>query len=193
MIYEHELFFINCIPKTGSKSSTQWCETNGLKLSNQINHSKPIFATMRNNRDRVISGIAEDLYYVTKQKYNLQGTELFEDVKDFYKEVTDNWLVDLRHPISTTQCHYAGLQSYFNRNIDLSMVHWIHINDLPIIDQLISSIVAVTLEPLTVNVTETHRPPKEWFYEIIKQNKSAVDWIERKINSDWQPTYIKLS
>ena len=192
MIYEHELFFINCIPKTGSKSSTWWCESNGLKIVNQIDHSKPIFATMRDNRDRIISGIAEDLYHVTEQKYNLIGNELFVDIKHLYQETTDNWLADLRHPIARGQCHYANLQSYFDPKINLSKVYWIHVDDLSIIDRLISSIVNVKLLPLTINLLETNRPPKEWFFGIIKENTSAVRWIEQRINTDHQPTYIKL-
>ena len=192
MIYEHDLFFINCIPKTGSKSSIHWCESNGLKIVNQIDHSKPIFATMRDNRDRIISGISEDLYYVTKQKYNLQGDELFEDIEYLYKESIDNWLTNLRHPIATGQCHYANLQSYFNPKINLSLINWIHVDDLPIINQLISSIIDVNLIPMTVTLDKTHRPPKEWFYEIIKENTSAVRWIEQRIKTDHRPTYIKL-
>ena len=73
MIYEHKDFFIACIPKTGSKSTSSWCIRNNLTPVTEYMFNKPVFATMRNNKERVLSGMAEDLYYRTLVIHNLDN------------------------------------------------------------------------------------------------------------------------
>lgn len=194
MIFEHQHFFFNSIPKTGSKSTTWWCEHNGMQQVRANKIGKPIFATYRDTRDRIISGITEDLYFITKEQHGLTGEETFSLVESMYRHVAETWSLVPYHPISKVQCHYGTLQSYLGSQVDLSRVHWVPMNQIDQIDQIINTTLGfdadLTALPKEQFILETNRPPKEWFYNIISKNKSAVDWIEQRIQQDYKPELL---
>jgi hypothetical protein len=194
MIFEHQHFFFNSIPKTGSKSTTWWCKQNAMLPVRANKVEKPIFATYRDTRDRIISGITEDLYFITKEQNGLTGEETFSSVEYMYRHVAELWSVAPYHPISKVQCHYATLQSYLGSQVDLSQVHWVSMNQIDQIDTVINATLgfAAGLTPLPKEqfILATDRPPKEWFYNIISEHKSAVDWIEQRIQQDYKPELL---
>ena len=166
MIFEHQYFFLNCIPKTGSKSTSFWCETNGMVKVNKINFDKPVFATIRNQKDRIISGIFEDIFHLTLTTYNLTGLEPFNDVEHLYKKTIDNWALNCSINVLPHQCHYANLEAYFLASeSDLSKIHWIHMDDLVDIDRIINKVLGfdLKLKPFTKENFrfDYRRPPKE--------------------------------
>jgi len=198
MIFEHQHFSFNCVPKTGSKTTSAWCEANGLIEVNILNQKKPVFATMRDHKDRIISGIFEDIFHLTLTKFNITGLEPFDDIKHLYENTINNWLLNYTKKVLPSECHYAKLESYFltSKRIDMSTVHWIHMDDILIIDQLINKTLGFDLK-LTPVVPENfifdnRRPPKEWFFEIIKENSQVLSWINNLADRDYTPTYIKL-
>ena len=196
MILEHDNFFINCIPKTGSKSSTNWCKHNGMLPVNSVSLDKPIFATMRDNKDRILSGLTEDLHYVTIRKYNLTSLEKFVDVEHLFKTTVEEWLCNPVHPVSTEQCHYAPLRSYFGGNIDLNKVNWIHMKDLLVIDQLINNVLGQDqkLNPLLADAFnfETFRPSTSWYWDLLSKDSRVTDWLDSYVKTQFEPTYITL-
>ena len=203
MIYEHKNFFINCISKTGSKSSSRWCEQNGMKPMKAFYPGKPMFATMLDNRSRVLSGIAEDLHYRAIKKYNLTALEKFCDVEHLFKSKVDKWLQETDWyqtdilPISTEQCHYAPLSLYFHLlDIKLDNVRWIHATNLLDISQLINDSLGIDqhLTPLLVEQFnfETFRPGKEWYWNILSKNKGFVKWFELYVSRQYNPTYLTV-
>ena len=194
MIFEHQYFFFNSIPKTGSKSTTWWCEQNAMLPVRANNTNKPIFATCRDTRERIISGIAEDLYFITKERHSLTGQEAFNTVESLYQQIAEAWAEKPFHPISTVQCHYGTLQSYLGSKINLSQVHWIPTDLLDQVDTIINTVLGfdtgLTALPKEQFILATDRPPKEWFYNIIGKHKSAVEWIEKRIQQDYQPELL---
>jgi hypothetical protein len=194
MIFEHQHFFFNSIPKTGSKSTTWWCEYNNMQRVCANNTTKPIFATYRDTRDRIISGIAEDLYFITKEQYKLTGEEPFATVESLYQQTVEDWAQKPFHPISTVQCHYSSLQSYLGNKINLSQVHWISMNQIDQINTIINTTLGfdagLTSLPKEQFILATDRPPKEWFYNIIGKHESAVAWIDSRIQQDYHPKLL---
>ena len=201
MIFEHQHFFLNCIPKTGSKSTSNWCKINDMSKVDQVNldSEKPVFATMRDQKDRIISGIFEDIFHSTLIMYNLTGLEPLIEVDHLYKKTIDEWAENCFTNVLSHQCHYANVESYFSKTTsfnDLLEVYWIHIDDILIIDQLINKELGfdVKLKPLLKENFrfDKRRPPKEYFYEIIKDNAQVMLWLENRIQKSYNPTYIKL-
>ena len=199
MIFEYQHFFFNCIPKTGSKTTSNWCKINNMSNVSQVNFEKPVFAIMRDQKDRIISGIFEDIFHSTLINYNITGLEPFVEVEHLYRKTISEWAKDCSINVLSHQCHYADLEMYFFNTeiaVNLSEIYWIHMDDILIIDQLINKVFGFDLKlspVLKENFSfDNRRPSKEYFYEIIKDNVQVMLWLENRIQKSYNPTYIKL-
>ena len=195
MIYEHEKFFLNCIPKTASKSFGKWCNLNGMHHSTDITNSKPMFAVYREPRERIISGIAEDLYYITVCKYQLNVVDDLSGYMTQFEEDVKIWLENPHHPIASDQCHYSDLLAYFPKHIDLHNVQWVHMNDILSVHDIIGNVVGIELTAIPADQmnTTTSRPPKSWYWELIKTSPMVTSWVNQQVAQDFTPSTFVVS
>ena len=70
-IYEHSLFCVDLIPKTGSANLQKWCIDNGLTETYDVPKSKPLYIIFRDPQERIPSGIATDINEVVYAYYNI--------------------------------------------------------------------------------------------------------------------------
>jgi hypothetical protein len=150
---------------------------------------KPVFATYRDTKDRVISGLAEDLYYVTVKKHNLNVVDDLTTHLDLFEEDVRVWLKNPIHPVSSEQCHYARLANYFPENTDLDNVHWVHMNNLNVVHTIIQDTIGVSVKAMPVEriILDTNRPSKEWYWNLLKSNQSVLDWLESYCANQYSP------
>jgi hypothetical protein len=75
-------------------------------------------------------------------------------------------------------------------------VNCIHINDINHIDKIINSVLPETVHLFPFSKEhdnrDTHRPPKEWYYELISKNVDVLKWIDDFVATEFNPVYIKL-
>jgi hypothetical protein len=150
---------------------------------------KPVFATYRDTKDRVISGIAEDLYYITVKKHKLNVVDDLTNHLGLFEEDVRLWLSNPTHPVTPDQCHYAKLANYFPGNIDLNTVHWVHMNDLLNAHNIIKDTIGVTVAEMPADkiIFDTNRPTKEWYWNLLSTNQNVVNWIDSYCTSQFNP------
>jgi hypothetical protein len=154
-----------------------------------------MFAVYREPRDRIISGIAQDLYYITVCKYQLNVVDDLSGYMTEFEEDVLLWLQNPRHPIASDQCHYAALRAYFPNYIKLQDVHWVHMNDILSVHNIIGNVVGTELAAITeyqMN-TDTSRPPKTWYWDLIKTNSAVTSWLDQQVAQDFTPSVFAVS
>lgn len=183
MYFEHQHFIVALIPKTASQTVMAWCLANGLeKTVDGTPGDKPVFAIFRNHRDRIVSGITEDLFHLTYQKNpNLQSLSDSEKKQLCLVDI-ENWAKDPSKPITYDSHHYGNLVGYLPKNVEsIQKVNWIKFEDLLLIDKIITKTVGIenTLIPLApehfkiVNL----RPDKEWYFDQISKFPNVISWL----------------
>lgn len=190
MYFEHSHFCIALTPKSASSTVLNWCIANSMQQiigSSQV--TKPMFSIFRNHRDRIISGIAEDLYRLSLQKYpNLDSLPADERDTLLIKEI-DQWAVNPATHVSPDSYHYGNLYQYLPKSISkLEDIKWIRFEDVMSIDKIIVQYLNISSDlvvPMRQSQVwqDTDRPPKEWYYDKISKFPDAVAWIEQHINS----------
>ena len=189
MYFEHQHFLVILTPKSASTTVMSWCLANGLeKIVDDTPVDKPVFSIFRNHRDRIISGIAEDLFYLTHQKNpNLQSLSDSEKKQLCLVDI-ENWAKDPSRPITQEGHHYENLSGYLPKNVEsIQKVNWIKFEDLLSIDKIITKTLGIenTLIPLTSEHFQIWdlRPSKEWYFYHMSKFPSVCSWLENHINS----------
>lgn len=190
MYFEHSHFCIALTPKSASSTVLNWCIANSMQeIIGSLCVNKPMFSIFRNHRDRIISGIAEDLYRLSLQKYpNLDSLPADERDTLLIKEI-DQWAVNPATHVSPDSYHYGNLYQYLPKSISkLEDIKWIRFEDVMSIDKIIVQYLNISSDlvvPMRQSQVwqDTDRPPKEWYYDKISKFPDAVAWIEQHINS----------
>lgn len=154
---------------------------------------------MRDNRDRIYSGIAEDAYRVALRQYNLDSHSPIDQVLDACEQVITAWAHDPLTKIDPTCHHYANLNSYFfNDSLNLDRVIWIHSDNIIDIPKIISNTLKENLNFSDISVDDfildPFRPKKEWFIELLVKHPAnpILRFIEPHILRQYQPKYTRL-
>lgn len=190
MYFEHSHFCIALTPKSASTTVLNWCFANSMQqITESRRVTKPMFSIFRNHRDRIISGIAEDLYRLSLQKYpNLDSLPADERDTLLIKEI-DHWAINPATKVSPDYYHYGNLHHYLPKSIRKPEdIKWIRFEDVMSIDKIIVQYLNISSDlvvPMRQSLVwqDPDRPSKEWYYDKISKFPNAVAWIEQHSNS----------
>lgn len=190
MYLEHSHFCIALTPKSASTTVLNWCTENNMqKIIGSSQVTKPMFSIFRNHRDRIISGIAEDLFRLTANKYSNWYSMNEDDKKVLLIKDIEAWAVNPATHVSPDFYHYGNLHQYLPKSIrKLEEVKWIRFEDVMAIDKIIVQYLNISSDlvvPINQSLIwqDTVRPSKDWFYDKISKFPNAVAWIENHIDS----------
>jgi hypothetical protein len=190
MYLEHSHFCIALTPKSASTTVLNWCIANSMqKIMDDRCVNKPMFSIFRNHRDRIISGIAEDLFRSAVNKHTNWYTLSEDDKNNLLIKDIEFWAINPAINVTSDSYHYGNLQDFLPNNIKtLEEIHWIKFEDVMAIDKIIvqylnisSDLVVLMRQSLVWQ--DPVRPSKEWYYDKISKFPDAVAWIEKHINS----------
>ena len=163
-IYEHSLFCVDLIPKTGSANLQKWCIDNGLTETYDVPKSKPLYSIFRDPQERIPSGIATDINEVVYAYYNIPDPVW--DYKLYEKEyltIIEKWSNNPCVPVQVDNIqaqakHYLPLNCY----IDISQnINWIKLSDLDRFPEYISQTYNIDF-PFKLQGAQDHPDQVKW-------------------------------
>lgn len=156
-----------------------------------------MFAVYRNHKDRIISGIAEDLFSVTLQKNpNLHLLSDSEKKEQCLVELTRWCLEPTFQNIDPTAYHYGSLADYINPRHLVNVINWIRFEDLHVLHKIINYKLQSELDLIPFVFNERYvnkfRPSKEWYYYQLSNFPERMNLIHRHIDSQAEMITIQL-